>query len=299
MNPHLLGGALALLAATCWAAATILYKQAGERVQPLPLNLFKNVVCLALLVPTLWILEGGLQTFESCSAEDVGILALSGFLGISIADTLFFWSLHLLGVGLVSIVDCLYTPFIVIFSMLLLGESLTGLQYAGAALVLAAVCIASGHAPPRDRSRSQIVLGIILGALDMAVMTFGITIAKPVIERTPLIAATAVRVAAGAAFLVPVVLLLPRAGALRSAFRPSPVWKFTVPASILGAYLANVFWIGGFKNTYASVAGTLNQTSTIFALILAAVFLGEAFTRRKILAVVLAFTGVALVLVFR
>jgi drug/metabolite transporter (DMT)-like permease len=45
------------------------------------------------------------------------------------------------------------------------------------------------------------------------------------------------------------------------------------------------------KFAFASVAAILNQMNTIFIFILAALFLGEKATRRKIVAVVLAFIG--------
>ena len=93
----------------------------------------------------------------------IWILILSGFLGITLADTLFFYSLNLVGVGLVSIVDCLYSPFIILFSWLILLERLTLLQYLGAGMILLAVYITSGHAPPKDRTRGQLILGIFLG----------------------------------------------------------------------------------------------------------------------------------------
>ena len=68
-----------------------------------------------------------------------------------------------------------------------------------------------------------------------------------------------------------------------------------MPASVLGAYLAMIFWIAGFKYTKASTAGILNQTSVVFALILATVILKEPFTRRKLASVILAMAGVLLI----
>ena len=140
------------------------------------------------------------------------------------------------------------------------------------------------------------ILGVLLGTLSMALMAFGIVSAKPVIERTPLVGSTIIRVAAGTALLLPVLAASPRRRAILGAFRPSRAWKAILPGSFLGAYLSLLFWMGGFKNTYASVAGILNQTSTIFALILAALFLKEALTRRKVVAVTLALAGVVLVM---
>jgi drug/metabolite transporter (DMT)-like permease len=54
-------------------------------------------------------------------------------------------------------------------------------------------------------------------------------------------------------------------------------------------------WIAGMKHTQASIASALNQMSTIFIFVLAAIFLKEKVTRTKLLAVVLAMLGALLV----
>ena len=58
-----------------------------------------------------------------------------------------------------------------------------------------------------------------------------------------------------------------------------------------------ILWIAGFKYTKASVAAILNQLSMIFAMVLATVILKEKLTRRKVLSVIVALTGVTLVTV--
>ena len=55
--------------------------------------------------------------------------------------------------------------------------------------------------------------------------------------------------------------------------------------------------MGGFKYTHASVAAILNQTSVIFALILATLILKEEFTWRKVVAATLALSGVVMILI--
>lgn len=295
MDDSLWGASYALMAAVVWSFAMILFKQSGDRVPPLALNLFKNTVALILLSLTLWAGGQGFEAIRNNSARDFWILCLSGFIGITIADTLFFYSLNLVGVGIVSIVDCLYSPFIILFSFLLLAEKLTPLQYTGAGLVLAAVFITSRHEPPRGRSRQQIVAGVVLGVATMGLMTFAIVFAKPVLAKYSMEWATTIRMAAGTAALAVVVLIMPQRKALWSVFRPSRAWKTSLPGAVLGAYLASLLWIGGFKYAGASVAGVLNQTSTIFALVLAALILKESFTRRKFVAVVIALGGIVLV----
>ena len=118
-----LGEILALLTAVAWAIAVILFKKSGETVHPIGLNLFKNLLAVVLLVPTMWLL--GRTIFLEVPLSDYGVVLISGILGISIADTLFFVSLNALGAGLSAIVVCMYSPFIIALSMIWLGESLT------------------------------------------------------------------------------------------------------------------------------------------------------------------------------
>jgi len=297
MEGDILGATFALMAALSWAFAMVLFKQSGDRVPPLALNLFKNTVAIILLLLTLACLGNGFSDLEAYSARDIWILVLSGFLGVTVADTMFFYSLNLIGVGLTSIVDCLYSPLVVILSVLILHEQLTRMQYLGAALILVAVFITSRHKPPVGKTRGQLIFGIFLGAMCMVTMAFGIVIAKDVWERTPLITSTTIRIVSATATLAIIVLFMPQRRALFSAFKPSIAWKTSIPGSVLGAYLALVFWTGGFKYTNASLAGILNQTSSILAMILATLILKEAFTRRKLVAIILAMSGIILVLV--
>lgn len=299
MDERLIGCSCALLAALVWAFAMILFKHSGERVEPLALNLFKNMVGIILMALTLAFMSNSWAELRAYETRDLWILTLSGFFGITLADTLFFYSLNLVGVGIVSIVDCMYSPFIIFFSWLLIAEQLTLFQYIGAGMVLLAVFITSRHAPPKGRTRGQLLLGIILGVMAMGTMGFGIVIAKPVLDDLSVISiiwATFIRLVGGTAALLAIVLMLPRRKALLAAFRPSRDWITSLPASFLGAYLACILWIAGFAYTKASEAAILNQINTIFALILATLILKETFTRRKLVAVIIALTGIFLVL---
>lgn len=301
MSDDQLGQLFALSAAITWAGALVLFKRSGERIAPLALNLFKNTVGLLLLAATMVVLTslgrdnpGALLTHP---IGDLCILMFSGIIGIAIADTMFFHGLNLIGVGLVSVVDCTYTPFAIVFSWLLLAEHLTIWHYAGAALIVAGVFTATRHRLPDNRTRGQIVFGILLTMGAIATMAFGIVLVKPLLEQRdmPLFAVTALRLAAGTAFLALFALIGRDWRRHWTVFRPSPTWKVAIPGSFLGAYLSLVFWVAGFKYTYAALAAVLNQTSVIFAAILAAVFLKEQFGPRKIAALVLAVVGVLIV----
>ncbi len=301
MGTHGIGQFFALATAITWALALVLFKRSGERIPPLSLNLYKNTVGLVLMVATMAVAALlGSQPFDVLAnqrIDDICILMVSGIIGIAIADTIFFHGLNLCGVGLVAVVDCTYTPFTILFAWLLLAEQLTPFHYLGAALIIGGVFVASRHKVPPDRTRGQIVLGMTLAMIAIATMGFGIVLAKPVLEQAdvPLVWATSVRVFAGTGFLALYALLGPRWKENWRVFKPSRVWRVALPGSILGAYLALVFWVAGFKYTYASVAAVLNQTSVIFAAVFAALILKEQFGVRKIVALSLAVIGVLIV----
>jgi drug/metabolite transporter (DMT)-like permease len=62
--------------------------------------------------------------------------------------------------------------------------------------------------------------------------------------------------------------------------------------------LAMTLWIAAFKLTNINIAAILNQTNTIFIIILASVFLNEKFTLRKLIATILAFSGSIIVILY-
>jgi drug/metabolite transporter (DMT)-like permease len=80
-----------------------------------------------------------------------------------------------------------------------------------------------------------------------------------------------------------------------AVFRPTRNWRFSLPATLLGSYLALICWVAGMKYTLAGAAAILNQTSTIYVLLLAAVFLRESLTPRKIVASAVAIAGIVLI----
>lgn len=301
MSTDLKGQMFALMTAVCWSSAMVMFKRTGESVPPLALNLFKNAIGLVLLLTTV-VVQAGVQSasgeptaFASLPTGNVTILLISGVLGIAVADSLFFYALNMLGVGLTALVECLYSPFTLLCAYLWLGETLTLIHVAGGLLILTGIIICSRTRLPVDRTPGQIAAGILLGATAMATMAFAITWAKRPIEQTPLFVATALRLLGGTLALSGIMALPAHRRTIIAAFTPSRVWRVSVPASVLATYFCLIFWVAGFKYTLAWKAAVLNQTASIMAVVLAAVFLKEALTLRKVIAFVLAMSGVAII----
>ncbi|MFH1844864.1 MAG: DMT family transporter, partial [bacterium] len=195
-----------------------------------------------------------------------------------------------------AIVDCLYSPFMVLFAFLIVGERMGSWQLLGMVLVLAGVLSTTKIEPPPGMRTREMLMGIGWGALAMATMALGIVIAKPVLDRTPVLWATAMRQYGSLLVMIPIVLLSPQRRQILAVFRPAASWRFTLGGTLLGSVLALLCWIAGMKYTMVGTAAILNQTTTIHLLILAAIFLREPFTRRKAVAAVLALGGILLVI---
>lgn len=288
------GEVLALTTAVVWAFAVILFKKSGETVHPIALNLFKNVLSAILLIPTLWLF--GEPLLREAPASHYGIMLLSGCIGIGIADTLFFYSLNTLGAGLSAVVDCFYSPSMIVMAMIFLGESLTAWEIFGAALIISAILTGTAgdstrHIPPR-----QLIKGILFGMAAVALIAASIVIVKPVLAESPVLWVTEWRLVGG--ILILLVGLLLRRGRIAIVRSATHVhrWGYMVSGSFVGAYLSMMLWLGGMKFTQASTASALNQTTNVFIFIFAAIFLREPITLQRTAAIALAVTGAYLVM---
>ncbi len=289
--PHL-GETLALVSGLFWAGAVILFRVSGRTVPPLGLNLFKNIVGLGLL--TLTMILAGASVFPPLPAGDYLLILISGALGIACSDSLYFFSLNLLGASPASVVAALYSPFIILLSLLFLGERLNRYQAGGVLLILTGVLIISYHKSGRRLPARLLWKGVGLGVLAQLFTALSIILIKRKLEALPLLWATNVRIAGGLIALAPLILFHPRRRSLlQPLLRPSN-WKAMVPAAVLGTYLSILTWMGGMKFAAASIAAALNQMSLVFTFLLAVAFLREKVSLLKVLAVAAAAAGAVL-----
>ncbi len=288
-----MGELFALGSAVVWALAMVALKKSGETAPPFALNLFRVVVSIPLFVVTLQPHREPL--WRPAPRADLLVLFASGIIGIALSDTLFHAALNRMGAGITGIVDCLYSPFVVLGAALVLSERLSAWKLAGMVFVVAGVGIASRHEPPVGVTRRRLWAGVVYGVLAMATVAAGIIIAKPVLERSPVLWATFMRQVGALLVLAPVGLLLPTRAQHFGPLRPHRQWPLLLLSAFLGSYLAVTLWIAGMKYTQAGTAAILNQSSSIFVLVLASFLLREPFTSRKVLASALAVGGILMV----
>ena len=287
------GNLFALATAVAWASAVVLFRKSGEHLSPFRLNALKSVLSLLLVLATLKV--AGVPVFPTAPFSHLALLLASGLVGIAVADTLFFQSLALLGAARSAIVSCLYAPFIVAASMLFLGERPAARVLWGGLFVVSAVFLTQVPEIRLELPATVLRRGVLLGAASMASTAVAIVAVKPLLPNYPVLWATGVRLLGGVLGLALPPLLHAPSRSVLGAFVPQRAWWLAIPAAVLGTYLALLLWVAGFKYGAASSAAILNQTSTLFTVMLSALFLRERFTKWHGIATGLAFVGAAFV----
>ena len=287
-----LGEVMALATAITWAFAVILFKKSGEKVHPIGLNQFKNLLALLLLIPTMLIMSRAF--LPSDSVTDYAVLLASGALGIGLADTLFFHSLNILGAGRSAIVDCLYSPFI-IGSVVGVARRIAGYRPRNRSDPDHLGCSYDLRRKGHNVDRPKATAARYCVALAMATMAVGIVMAKPVLDRSDLLWVTLTRLVGGISVLFVYLLLHPSRRAIVQSVIVASHRSYTFLGSFIGGYVAMIMWLAGMKFTQASVAAALNQTSAIFIFIFAALFLKERITVIRVVAISIGITGAVMV----
>lgn len=289
-----LGEILAISSAITWAVAVIMFRHGGGKLSAFELNLFKNLVGLILLVPTTFVVAGFIP--PDYSLLEWGLILLSGYLGIAIADTWYLRALQLLGAGRTGVVASLYSPMVVLLSMIFLGERLSSWQYPGFALVLCGILLVTWKHKKEQISRHDLFLGIGYGAAGVFTMAGGIVMVKDILENYEFFWTVILRLLSGTIGMMLVITWRRRWAFTMNSYRQPQPWFMLTVASIFGTYLSMMLWLAGYRYTTASMASILNETAAIFIVIFAWLFLKETLSLRKMLGIIIAISGVLLLL---
>lgn len=293
MEPGL-GQVLALSCAVCWSLAVMLLRRAGERLPAFELNLFKNGLGLVLVSLTIPVV--GELAIPQYSLEDVAVSLLSGFLGMAVADTWYLRALNLMGASRTGIVASSFSPFVIILSVVFLGESLSGWQVPGFGLVMAGILLVTWRQRSSEVSPANLKRGALYATSAVFMMAVGIVMVKGILETRPFLWTVAIRLAGGVGGMLLYVALRRRWSLVWSRFRQPQPWWWIISGSFLGSYLSMMFWLGGYALIPASEASILNETANAWIVLFSWLILGETINKRRVTGLLLTFAGVLVIL---
>jgi len=288
------GEFFALSSALTWALAVILLRRSGETLPAFELNLFKNCFGMALMIPTILLVDG--LVLPDYTATELLLVLVSGLLGIAVADTWYLKALNIMGASRTGIVSSLFSPFVILLSAIFLGERLVPWQWLGFILVMAGVLMVTWRVHRSTVDATDVKRGAIYAVGAVFMMAGGIVMVKEILETQSFLWTVELRFAGGVAGMLVFMLGRSRWQRVKRNFSQPQPWGTLVFASFMGAYFALMLWLAGYKLIDASVASILNETNVAFIVFLAWLMLGEKINRRKLVGLGLTLGGVIIMM---
>lgn len=257
-----------MLAAACWALAALFSAPVSRKMGAFAFTRWRMVFASAML--------GGAATlmgsWGTLNTTVVGVLVLSGFIGIFVGDTALFACMNRLGPRRSGILFATHSMMSAVLAALFLGERMGGMAMLGCALVVSGVMSAiafgsrAGNESSWEATRGRLAIGVGLGLVAALGQALGTLVVKPVMgpEVDP-VAASAIRMAAGFGFHAVLWLSGWQPARLQAQMRPKD-WWLLAGSAFLSMALGMTLILAALKYGSAGLVGMLSSISPILLL---------------------------------
>jgi len=279
----------ALGSALSWAFATVVFDRLGKLIPATGMTFFKGLFSLVLMLILIYCTGG----FDSLNLHDFFFLALSGIIGVSIGDTLFFRSLQDLGAKVQVLYFMLGQIVTMLLSFLLLGEVLNIEEYIGATILLCGVIVVTVG---KQEDRPNKTRGILGGFASILCFSISSIMVKVSIDDVGVPTATFWRM-----FFSTLSIMFIGFTSKRFITWYKPLKQ----VKTLLLFLLNVAVItyGGFllsmlalKHISVSLSSVLTATEPVFVILLAYVINHERIAKKEFLGAVITISGLLMII---
>lgn len=285
-----LGIIAALGSAASWALATVLFDRIGKLMPAAGMTFFKGFFSLILMV----VLILGTGGFDSVTLHDFLFLALSGVIGISVGDTLFFRSLQDLGAKVQVLYFMLGQIVTMVLSFLLLGEVLSLYEYLGAMILLVGVIIVTVG---KQEDHPNKIRGIMGGFASIVCFSISSIMIKVSISDVGVPTATFWRMLFSTISVMFVGFTSNRLVTWYTPLKQKKTFSlflFNVVVITYGGFLLSMLAI---KQISVSLASVLSATEPVFVLLLAFIINNERATKKELVGAAVVITGLLLIII--
>ena len=298
----ILGEFAALGAAFCWAIAPILYRQALFNSKPISANIVRCVSNAAVMLLVLLAL-GKLNALTSLPLGIVGIVVISGVVGLGIGDTLYLHGLKSVGVSVAVPLAATYPLFSLVWATFLLREPATLTAIAGALIILAGIWLLSRKKNNEAAlTKGKIALtGVAVSLATAAVWSVSITLMDVAVTMpgvNSLDANYAIITTRIAAMALLMLLLAPAIDREKGFLK---LKRNTIIELCIGGLVANAIgWLlmnYSFLNILEAQAVPISSTTPLFSAIAGFLLFREKATVSRVLGAVVVVAGIALIFI--
>lgn len=285
------GELAALAAALIWAIASLLFMGLGRQLSPLMLNLIKSSIAIALILLTLFLQS---KSLPQVGLWAIGLLLLSGAIGIGLGDTAYFGSINCLGARRALLLESLAPPMTAMLASVFLREQLKAIAWMGIVLtVLGVAWVIVERAPAGMLGQYRPQRGIGFGLMAALGQASGAVLSRAALADTsmPPLWSTLFRLLGGVLVLAIILMVQQHSWQEIKQLRSPCLLTLTIATAFLGTYLGIWLQQTALKYTQAGIAQALTSTSPLFVIPIAIAW-GERVSVRAILGVLVAISGV-------
>lgn len=292
-----LGQIAALAAAGCWAIATVLYSRSTLTLSSMQLNSVKGLVATPLLFLVAYLVPG---TFgQGWDLAQFVLMLVSGVIGITIGDSLYFASLRRLGPSRTILLEYLAPPLAALIAWLSIQETITLTQALGSLIVIFGVLYVITERQ-NDKAISIKWSYYLFGFGAALCQAVGLVMAFSAFSNVDVspIEAALVRIGGGTLALTIILLLTQRGlvNATQSNLRHTAIKPLLV-AIFIGTFLAIWLQQVAVASVSPGIAQTLLSTAPLFMLLIQ-MLSGNRPTIRAIFGTFIAMFGISVLFIW-
>jgi drug/metabolite transporter (DMT)-like permease len=298
--------ALLLLMTVIWGTNYTVIKSAFKEIEPHAFNALRLIIASSVMIATMAVTRRGrwnpanvFYTAEPVTRRDWIALAGLGFVGHCIYQYLFVGGVARTSVTNSSLLLAASPVLITILSVALYrlgggGERVTAMHWAGTLLSLAGIYIVVGSG---GKTAGQSLIGdVMMGGAVLCWSVYTIA-ARPLMERHSPVGVTALSMAIGTIFYVPLALpAMMRAPWTTLTFH---TWIALFYSAVLSICVAYLIWYVGVRELGTARTAVYSNLMPVVAMVTAAIWLHEPVGPGKIAGAALVLAGVALTRVRR
>ena len=291
---------IAILAALCWAIASLISADVTRKIGGLAFNRIRLFFVSIMLISCAFYLD----TWDTINQDLLFTILLSGIIGVFLGDTLLFIALQKIGPRRNNILFSLAAPFTVILNIIFLNQIMSLINLIGCFVVFFGVVIAITYGNSRDKSHrwevveGNIYLGIIFGIMAALCQAIGLIMMKPILSMgADPIASASLRTAISFIFLSFTFFLdfniFNQKGSLTIK-----IISQSLISGFLGMALGMSLLLIALQKADAGIVATLSSTSPIMILLLIWLITKKMPTMGAWIGTILAIIGSGLIFIY-
>lgn len=294
------GEIAALMTTVAWTVSSLAFESAGKKVGSLTVNLIRLLLAFLFFALLNYYRRG------SFLPMDAGLdrwlwLTLSGMVGFLIGDLFLFKAFVMIGARVSMLINALSPPITALVSWLMLGETLSMMNWVGMTVTLAGISVVIlKHDKKVDDqawgklTTSYSLKGIMLafgGAVGQGIC---LVLSKKGMGDYDAFAASHIRVIAGMIGFTILVMILRRQGNVWKAMQHIPAMKRIALGAVFGPFLGVGLSLLALQHTEAGIAATLMSIVPVLIIAPAILVFHEKVNWKEIVGAIITVCGVAL-----